>query len=127
MNVRAYIRRYVPPLVACPVTRTLAPSPGRLPRHPDACPVNLTLAPSPGRVNELKHFFDRLAEHVRNPERDLERRRILAALDRVDRLPGNADLVCELLLRHFVMMEPQGPYPVADVLPRLRHVQTPRR
>ena len=54
-----------------------------------------------GCRDELKHFLERLAEHMGDPERDLERRRILAALDRVDRLPGDADLVGELLLRHF--------------------------
>ena len=84
-------------------------------------------SPSPGRGDELKHFFERLAEHVGNPERDLERRRVLASLDRVDRLPRDTDLVGELLLRHLAVVEPQGPDVVADARPRLRHVQIPRR
>src|SRR5690606_41353546 len=44
-------------------------------------------------------LLERCAERVRYPERHLERRRVLAELDRVDRLPRHADLLGELLLR----------------------------
>lgn len=84
-------------------------------------------SPSPGRGNELKHFFERLTEHMGDPERDLKRRRVLATLDRIDRLPGDTDLVGELLLRHLAVVEPQGPDLITDARPRLSHVQIPRR
>ena len=78
----------------------------------------LRLSPTPGLcVDKLKHFFERFTEHMGNPERDLKRRRVLAALDRIDRLPGDTDLVGELLLRHLAVVEPQGPDLVADARP----------
>ena len=51
----------------------------------------------------------------------------LAALDRVDRLPGDADLLGELLLRHLAVTKPQDSDLVADARPRPSHVQIPRR
>src|SRR5437773_713975 len=61
----------------------------------------------------LEHLVERDAEDVGDLERDLERRRVLVQLDRVDRLPRHADLVGELLLRHLLVVEAQ-PADVVD-------------
>src|SRR5882672_2920590 len=55
----------------------------------------------------LKHLIDWDTEHLRDSECDLERRRVLAELDRVDRLSSDADLVGEPLLRHLLVLEAQ--------------------
>src|SRR5690242_14322670 len=62
----------------------------------------------------MKHAFERLTEHGRNAKRNFERRRILALLDRVHRLPRDADLVGELLLRHLAILKTQPSDFVAD-------------
>ena len=59
-------------------------------------------------------------------ERDLERRRVLALLDRVHGLPGDADPLGERALAHLVRLDAQGPDPVGHQ-GRLRHRQAPRR
>ncbi len=72
-------------------------------------------------TNELKHLFKRLAEHMSDPECDLEGWGVFTAFDRVDRLSRDADLVGELLLRHSAVMEPQVPDLVVDSHPRPNH------
>jgi len=72
---------------------------------------------------ELEYLFQGLAEDARNPERHLQRGRILAGLDSVDRLPGHADLGRQLLLGHLAVMEPEHPDLIDDR--RLRHATCP--
>src|SRR5690606_26953034 len=61
-----------------------------------------------------EHLLELDAERPRDQKRDLERRRILPELDRIDRLPGHADLLGELLLRHLVAIEPEPPDAILD-------------
>ena len=68
----------------------------------------------------VEHVVDADAEGCSDAERDLERRRVLVALDRIDGLARHADLVRENLLRHLTGLVSQCLDAVAD------H-QTPRR
>ena len=62
----------------------------------------------------LKNFLDPHAEGVRDPERQFERRRILAPLDRDDRLPRRPDPLGERLLRQFAMFKPKTANGIAN-------------
>lgn len=64
---------------------------------------------------ELKHVFERFAEYVSNPERDLKRRGVFATLDRVDGLSRNPDLISEFLLCHTTLMKSEIADLIADV------------
>jgi hypothetical protein len=75
----------------------------------------------------LKHVFERLVEHLGNPKGHLQRWRVLAALDRVHRLPGDADLIGEFLLRHLPVVEPKGSDLIVDSGLCLAHFYIPRR
>jgi len=55
----------------------------------------------------MKNAVERYAEDRRNTERHLERRGILAKLDRVDSLARHANPVGQRLLRHLSVVEPQ--------------------
>ncbi len=60
-------------------------------------------------VVELKHLIDQHTEHIGNTNCHVDLRRMLAILDRVHRLATYADQLSELLLRHFITLEPEPP------------------
>src|SRR4029453_15630946 len=62
----------------------------------------------------LEHLLEGDGEHPGDLEGDLQRRRVLALLDGVEGLAGDADAVGQLALGHLVAGEPQGPDPVGD-------------
>src|SRR5262245_48699253 len=59
------------------------------------------------RVGVLEHVVDVDAEHAGDPECQLQGRRVPALLDGDDGLPGHADPVRELGLRHLTIAEAQ--------------------
>lgn len=51
-----------------------------------------------------------LSDHVGNPDRELERARVLAILDGTDRLAACAHAPCQVFLCHLVVLEAQLSY-----------------
>src|SRR5258708_4991193 len=74
----------------------------------------------------MEDVIERHLEHAGEQERHLKRRRVPALLDGDDGLPGHADALGELGLRHLAGREPQGPDGVRDPC-RLHHCGRPFR
>src|SRR4029434_10278197 len=99
-----------------------------VPIRPGPCVVEVVseeVHGSPLGLLVLEHLLQRHVEDSRDLKSDLERRRILAQLDRVDRLTRHADAIGQFLLRHLGLVEAQ----VADGVSNsaAAHCQTSRR
>src|SRR5439155_13768269 len=106
----------------CPRSTSLSPRccPGSRRGRRLSWPAIPCSCSAPCRIHVLKDLGERDRERLGDLERDFERRRVLAKLDRVDGLPRHANSVGELLLRHFLVLEAQ---PADVVVNRLRHVR----
>jgi hypothetical protein len=66
------------------------------------------------RRDVVEHLVDGLVEGQSDPERHLERWRVLATLDGVHGLAAYTDPIRQLLLGHLPVVKPKGSYVIAD-------------
>jgi EmrB/QacA subfamily drug resistance transporter len=102
-----------PPLSFDPTVRPRDPH--EVPGPNAVCSRAGSAGPPPSRrsrgfvVRVLEHRLQRDREHPGDLEGDLQRRRVLALLDGVDRLPRDADAIGQLALGHLVGVEAERP------------------